>query len=75
MRVRCDWLFPGEVLEAVLVSAPSRVSRTAKETVLELTGPAPIQIAPPAADAVVVEATPAEWEALRAAGYELKSAS
>ena len=75
MRVRCDWLFPGEVFEAVLVSAPSRISRTSEETVLELRGPAPIQIAPPGTDAVVVDATPAEWEALRAAGYELKSPS
>lgn len=74
MRVRCDWLLPGEVFEAVLVSAPSRTSRT-MEMVLELMGPAPIQIAPPGTDAVVVEATPTEWEALRAAGYELKSAS
>jgi hypothetical protein len=75
MRVRCDWLFPGEVLEAVLVSAPSQVSRTERVVVLELIGPAPIQISPPAVDAIVVEATPAEWEALRAAGYELQSAS
>lgn len=69
-------LFPGEVVEAVLVEAPSQLSRSATETRLELVGPPPIQLGPPdALGTTVVEATPAEWAALREAGYELGPAT
>ncbi len=69
-------LFPGEIVEAILVEAPSQVSRNATETRLELVGPPPVQLAPPDAfGTTVVEATPAEWDALREAGYELRPAT
>ncbi len=72
MKVRCEVLFPGEIIDAILVEAPSQAARNATETRLELAGPAPVQLSPPDAfGTTVVEATPAEWDALREAGYEL----
>jgi hypothetical protein len=76
MRLKCNMLFPGKVVEATLVQAPSQASRTDTETRLELVGPPPIQLAPPdAMGAQIVQATPAEWAALKAAGYELSQAT
>jgi len=73
MRVKC-MLFPGEVLQAKLVQAPSQATR-GTEARLELVGPAPMQLDPPSAMGTeVVEATAEEWAALRAAGYQLPQA-
>jgi hypothetical protein len=75
MKVRCP-LLPGEVFEAVLVEAPSFVSRTETRTVLELVAGAPVQLEPPDASGTeVVEASPEEWASLRAAGFELRAAT
>jgi hypothetical protein len=72
MKIKCNALFPGEIVEAVLVEQASQTSRTQAEVRLEVSGGAPIQLSPPGAmGAEIVEATPAEWSALEAAGYQL----
>ena len=75
MKVRCERLFPGRVLPARLVQAPSLLSRDAQRVVLELDAGAPVQLEPPSAlGTVVLEATAGEWAALQAAGYDLPRA-
>jgi hypothetical protein len=71
VKVICP-LLGGEVFTARLVASPSPFARGETQTVLELAGGAPIQLEPPDASGTeVVEATPAEWAALRAAGFDL----
>jgi hypothetical protein len=68
-------VMPGQVVDAVLIEAPSQTVRGGTETRLELIGGAPVQLEPPDAwGTEVVEATPAEWAALAAAGYALQPA-
>lgn len=75
MRIKCAMLFPGQVVEASLVSTPSQSSRSDTDVRLEAHGPPPVQLSPPNAFGTeIVQATPAEWAALKAAGYELKQA-
>lgn len=74
MRVKCDALFPGEIVQAVLVESASQTSHSASDVRLELPfGGAPIQLPPPSAfGAIIVEATDQELSALERAGYQLK---
>jgi hypothetical protein len=75
MKVRCERLLPGQVVPARMAKAPSLLSRSEERDVLELDAGAPVQLDPPTAlGTVVVEATPQEWAALRAAGYDLPQA-
>lgn len=76
MKIRCNALFPGEVVDGLLVEEASQVSMDSVEVRLEVRSNegTSIQLPPPAAlGAEVMEATPAELDALEAAGYRLKS--
>jgi hypothetical protein len=73
MKLRCRALLGDEICSARLVDAPSQTSRHDTTTVLELDAGAPLQLPPPhALGAEVIEATPAEWAALAAAGFTLQ---
>ncbi len=75
MRLKCMMLFPGQVVEARLVSAASQMSRTESDIRIEIAGPPPIQLPPPGAlGAEIVEATRDEWTRMKSAGYDLKQA-
>ena len=70
MKVRTPLL--DGVFDARLVERPSSVARGEHEVVLEIDAGAPIQVSPPdGSGCVVVEASDAEWDALRTAGFEL----
>lgn len=71
MRIRCEAMFPDEVLEAEMVESPSRTENDVRMQLNK--GAGSLQLPPPnAIGAVVVEASPEEWRLLRAAGYDLK---
>lgn len=74
MKVR--WRMLGDVAyPAALVERPSMVLRSRTDLVLEIDAGAPMQIEPPGRDVEVIEATAAEWEALRLARYDCKRAT
>jgi tetratricopeptide (TPR) repeat protein len=76
MKVRCQRLFPGRILLAHLVERESLLGLGVTEWVLEFQAGAPVQVEPPSASGCeVVEATPEEWAALRAAGFDLPQAA
>lgn len=71
MRIRCEAMFPDEILEAEMVESPSRTVNDVRMQLNE--GAGSLQLPPPSAmGTVVVEASPEEWRLLRAAGYDLK---
>jgi hypothetical protein len=64
-------MFPGQTLDAVLSTVPSQFSRTEQQVVLTIVGPPPFALYPGSTSGVeILEATPAELEALRRAGFD-----
>jgi hypothetical protein len=72
MKVRMPMLLPGEDFEAFLSETPSQVARGEMDTVLEVSAGAPTLFQPGRLDHVeLVDASPAELEALEQAGFIL----
>jgi hypothetical protein len=75
MKVRWEQMFPGQTFEAFLSSTPSQISRDEEQVVLEIAAPAPLLLEPGNLRGVeIVEATPEEIAALKAAGFDFPGA-
>jgi hypothetical protein len=74
---RNQQIVPDQILAARLTSQPSRVDRSGVEEVLAVrVNDVEVRLMPPTASgSEVVFATPEDWVALRAAGYELPQAA